>query len=128
MQAANRRHNLRRGVRISQAVRTYTQNSGTHSALPVTLVAGGALEGNIAPFVGGFHWQSLVKAVWDQFMCMGMVIILLVWFRRRFNHQGTVAKAMSASAYTAYIIHQPVLIVLGLILMGMSLYLSLIHI
>ncbi|UCH06614.1 MAG: acyltransferase family protein [Deltaproteobacteria bacterium] len=95
----------------------------TFVLLPIALVAGGAMKGNIAPFVGGFHWQSLVKSVWDQFMCMGMVVILLVWFRRRFNHQGTVAKAMSASAYTAYIIHQPVLIVLGLILMGMSLYL-----
>ena len=95
----------------------------TFVLLPIALVAGGAMEGNIAPFLGGLHWQSLVKSVWDQFMCMGMVVILLVWFRRRFNHQGKVAKAMSASAYTAYIIHQPVLIVLGLILMGMSLYL-----
>ena len=95
----------------------------TFVLLPIALVAGGAMEGNIAPFLGGFHWQSLVKSVWDQFMCMGMLVILLVWFRKRFNHQGTVAKAMSASAYTAYIIHQPVLIVIGLILMGMSLYL-----
>ncbi|UCD71729.1 MAG: acyltransferase family protein, partial [Syntrophobacterales bacterium] len=90
--------------------------------LPITLVAGGAMEGNVAPFVGGFHWQAFVKAIWDQFICMGMVITLLVWFRRRFNQQGTMAKGMSASVYTAYIIHQPVLIFLGLTLMGIILY------
>jgi len=94
----------------------------TFVLLPITLVAGGAMEGNIAPFVGGFHWQAFFKAVWDQFICMGMVITMLVWFRRSFNHQGTVAKAMSASAYTAYIIHQPVLVFLGLTLRGISLY------
>lgn len=90
--------------------------------LPISLIAGGAMEGNVAPFVGGFYWQAFFKAVWDQFICVGMVIILLVWFRKRFNHQGTVARAMSASAYTAYIIHQPVLIFLGLTLMGIALY------
>jgi len=94
----------------------------TFVLLPITLVAGGAMEGNIAPFVGGFHWQAFFKAVWDQFICMGMVITMLVWFRRSFNRQGTVAKAMSASAYTAYIIHQPVLVFLGLTLRGISLY------
>ena len=90
--------------------------------LPISLIAGGAMEGDVAPFVGGFHWQAALKAVWDQFICVGMVIILLVWFRKRFNRQGTLTRAMSASAYTAYIIHQPVLIFLGLTLMGIALY------
>jgi surface polysaccharide O-acyltransferase-like enzyme len=52
-----------------------------------------------------------------------MVVILLVWFRKRFNTQGILAKAMSASAYTVYIIHQSVLIFLGLVLKSINLHL-----
>lgn len=89
---------------------------------PILFVLGGALEGHVAPFMGGVHWQSFALAVWEQFLCMGMVISLLVWFRKKFNHQGTLAKAMSVSAYTVYIIHQPVLIVLGLSLRGIILH------
>jgi glucan biosynthesis protein C len=87
--------------------------------LPVMIMSG---RGNIAPFFGGIHWQSLVAALWEQFFCMGIIICLLVWFRKRFNRQGSLAKAMSASAYTVFIIHSPVLIFLGLALRGVGLY------
>ena len=53
---------------------------------------------------------------------MGMIITLLVWFRRRFNHQGSLAKAMSASAYTVFIIHAPVIVLVTLTLQDISLY------
>jgi glucan biosynthesis protein C len=90
--------------------------------LPVVFVLGGALEGNTDPFLGGVHWQSLALSVWEQFVCMGMVIGLLVLFRERLNHQGVLAKAMAASAYTVYIIHAPVIVFLGLALRGVILH------
>ena len=80
------------------------------------------MQGNIAPFMGGVHWQALIAALWEQFLCVGMVISLLAWFRRRYNQHGRLAKSMSASAYTAYIIHQPVLVFLGLALRSISLH------
>jgi glucan biosynthesis protein C len=89
--------------------------------LPIIFVAGGVMEGKVDLFKGGVHWQAVVTAFWEAFLCMGMVVGLLVWFRKRFNQQGTLAKAMSASAYTVYIIHQPVLIFLGLVLSGIRL-------
>jgi glucan biosynthesis protein C len=89
--------------------------------LPVLFVVGGALEGQTTPFLGGVHWQSFVFSVWQQFLCMGMIIGLLVWFRERFNHQGKLGKAMAASAYTVYIIHAPVIVFLGLALQDISL-------
>lgn len=90
--------------------------------LPVVFVLGGALEGNVGPFIGGLHWQSFALSVWEQFVCMGMVIGLLVLFRKRYNHQGNLAKALSASAYTVFLIHAPVIVFLALALRGISLH------
>jgi len=89
--------------------------------LPILFVAGGVMEGRVDLFRGGVQWQAIVTAFWEAFLCLGMVVGLLVWFRKRFNQQGALAKAMSASAYTVYIIHQPVLIFLGLALSGIRL-------
>jgi len=89
--------------------------------LPILFVAGGVMEGKVDLFKGGVQWQAVVTAFWEAFLCLGMVVGLLVLFRKRFNQQGTLAKAMSASAYTVYIIHQPVLIFLGLVLSGIRL-------
>ncbi len=88
--------------------------------LPVMFIVGGAEDPT--PFMGGLHWQALVLALWEQLLCMGMIITLLVWFRKRFNHQGSLAKTMSASAYTVYIIHAPVAVLVALALQDISLY------
>jgi hypothetical protein len=53
---------------------------------------------------------------------MGMVIGLLVLFRERLNHQGVLAKDMAASAYTVFIIHAPVIVLLALALRGVTLH------
>ncbi|UCC63764.1 MAG: acyltransferase, partial [Anaerolineae bacterium] len=89
---------------------------------PVLFVAGGALKGSTAPFRGGIHWQALTYALWEQFVCVGMVISLLVWFRKRHDHQGRLARAMSASAYAVYICHAPILIFVSLGLRSTELY------
>ncbi len=89
---------------------------------PVLFVAGGALEGGTAPFRGGIHWQALTYALWEQFVCVGMVISLLVRFRKRHDHQGRLARAMSASAYAVYVCHAPILVFVALGLRSIELY------
>jgi hypothetical protein len=89
---------------------------------PVLFVLGGALDGNTEPFRGGLCWQNLVYALWEQFLCVGMVISLLVWFRRRHNRQGKLARTMSASAYAVYIFHAPILVFVSLGLRSVDLY------
>jgi fucose 4-O-acetylase-like acetyltransferase len=81
---------------------------------PLLFVAGGALGGNMAPFMGGWHWQALVYAVLEQFLGLGMIFALLVGFRKRYNRQGGLARELSASAYTVYILHGPVLVLISL--------------
>jgi fucose 4-O-acetylase-like acetyltransferase len=83
-------------------------------AAPLVFVAGGALGGSTAPFMGGMHWQSLVYAVLEQFLCLGMILGLLVAFRDRYHRQGALARELSSSAYAVYIIHTPVLVCITL--------------
>ena len=56
--------------------------------LLVIFVGGGIFEVGDAPFMGGWHWQSLAYALWEQFIGLALIVALLVWFRTRFNRQG----------------------------------------
>lgn len=89
---------------------------------PVLFVAGGALQGTTAAFRGGLHWQALAYALWEQFLCVAMVISLLAIFRRRYDHQGGLAREMSASAYAVYIWHAPILVFVAIGLRNIELY------
>ena len=89
---------------------------------PALFVLGGAASGNISSFMGGFHWQCFGYAAWEQFTGVAMIIALLFLFRKWFNRQARTGKAMSASAYTAYIIHAPVVVLVTLAMRNISLY------
>src|SRR4030042_483496 len=43
---------------------------------PVMFTLGGASEGNIQPYMGGFCWQAFCYAVWEQFVGVGIIIVL----------------------------------------------------
>jgi glucan biosynthesis protein C len=89
---------------------------------PALFVLGGVLKGNISAFMGGLHWQCFAYALWEQFTGVAMIIALLFLFRKWFNRQTRVSKAMSASAYTAYIIHAPVVVLVTIAIRNISLY------
>jgi len=89
---------------------------------PALFTLGGVLEGDISSFTGGFHWQCLGYAVWEQFTGVAMIIALLYLFRKHLNRQGSLSKAASASAYTAYIIHAPVIILVAIAMRDIRLY------
>ena len=89
---------------------------------PILFVAGGALSGEVTPFLGGLHWQSLACAMWEQVVGVAMVVGLLVLFRERISRQTPFARALADSTYAVYIIHAPVVILLTLALRGVRLY------
>lgn len=76
-------------------------------------LAGGALEGDLAPFLGGWHWQALAFALWESLLAVGMSIGLIYLFRRYANRQGPVAAFLARNAYAAYLIHEVVIITLA---------------
>lgn len=84
-------------------------------------IIGGALE-DVEPFMGGWHWQSLLFATWDAFMCLSMCIGLIYFFRRRLNRQGALAHELSRGAYATYLIHEPVITSLAILTIGIFVY------
>jgi fucose 4-O-acetylase-like acetyltransferase len=89
---------------------------------PALFTLGGAIKGNIAPFVGGLHWQCFGYALWEQLTGVALIIALPALFRKRLNRQGKLTRAMAGSAYTAYIIHAPVVVLLAIAIRNISIY------
>jgi glucan biosynthesis protein C len=82
--------------------------------LPVLFVAGGGPTGSVSPYLGGLHWQCFAYTLWEQLLGVAVIMGLLALFRQKFNRQGKLTEAMSASSYTAYIIQTPVLVFFAL--------------
>jgi surface polysaccharide O-acyltransferase-like enzyme len=89
---------------------------------PILFALSGALEGNTDAVTGGLTWQSLAFSVWEEFICVGMIVVLLIWYREKFDRQRAWAKAMSDSTFTVYFVHAPVLVFLTLALRDLDLY------
>jgi len=83
---------------------------------------GGATEGVIDQFMGGFHWQSLAYAIWEQILAVSMIVALFGIFKKKFNNQGKLAKTLSASAFGVFILHTPILIAIGVIFRYWKIY------
>jgi hypothetical protein len=89
---------------------------------PLLFVLGGALRGDLEPYKGGLHWQSLALALWEQTTGLAMMVGLLVLFRERLDRQNRLLAEASACSYTAYIIHGPVIILYALAMRSIVLY------
>ncbi|WP_163322667.1 acyltransferase family protein [Draconibacterium mangrovi] len=86
-------------------------------ALPVVLYVGGKEKG-IEAFVGGATWQSFVWAIWEQLVCVAMIIGLFGLAKRYFNKQGILAQQLSGSAYGVFIFHAPIIVALSALFVG----------
>jgi fucose 4-O-acetylase-like acetyltransferase len=108
------------GIRVSQAKLWVWVVVALLLSYPVIVVLGGVLEGGVEPFLGGLTWQSLLYSLWEQFLCVGVVVALGVWFRERFNHQGRLAANLGADSYAVYIFHPLVIVPLAFVLSGIT--------
>jgi glucan biosynthesis protein C len=84
--------------------------------LPVLMLAGGASGEDITAFMGGFHWQALALALWEQMFCVSASVMLLVWYRRRMNRMTRTTGFLSRNSFAVYAVHTPVLIGVTLLL------------
>ena len=85
------------------------------------VIACGAIEDD-SLLKGGLHWQALAYALWEAFTCVGMCISVIYIFRNKFNRMGKIAGFLVPNAYTAYIIHAPVITFLAVWVRGIKLY------
>lgn len=81
---------------------------------PLALNAGGA-------FLGNGTLQSAAYALWDSTFSVGICLALLTFFRRCLNRQTRFGSFLSQQAFTVYIIHIPVIVLLALALRGVHL-------
>lgn len=71
-------------------------------------------------FSGGFHWQSLLYAVWEQWIGISILTALLIWGRRSWNIGSPLLRRLSRSAFAVYIIHPLVVISLSMMARNLS--------
>ncbi|MFW5808504.1 MAG: acyltransferase family protein, partial [Spirochaetota bacterium] len=70
--------------------------------LPVAMIVLGESSDTYA---GGFSFPALMYAMWEPFVCFGIIFMLVVLFRSVFHTQGRLHRELSRSAYTVYILH-----------------------
>lgn len=87
--------------------------------IPVLFVLGG--QNGIDVFNGGMSWQALSYAMWEPFVCLGMIIGLSSLFSARLNSGDGWFGALPPNAYAVYVIHPVVLIVLTVVAKGLEL-------
>ena len=97
-----------------------------HLATPLAIVGAGAWIGVNQPVdlspPGGLNWRSFVFAMCEHTFAVGIIVVLLNWFGKRFNHQSSFWEAAAADSYTVYIIHPLVIVMLALCLQGYVLH------
>lgn len=86
---------------------------------PIALILGGAMEDDTV-FKGGWHWQAMFWAIMSSFLMVGLSIGVLYLFRRYANRQGWLSHWLVPNAYTAYIIHAPVIVFVAVAMRGLD--------
>lgn len=77
--------------------------------------------GDLSMLGGGMRVPSLVFALWEATVGIGLGLGLLYHFSRHHSTQGLLARSLSSSAYMVYIIHVPVIWALRKLLGGLPL-------
>jgi hypothetical protein len=71
---------------------------------------GGFPEHGLAPYLGGWRWQSAAYALWEQLAGVGLCSGLLVLYRDRFNSSGRISKLMAQNSFGIYFLHAPLVV------------------
>lgn len=88
-----------------QANRWFRVSLWAIAIAPVVIIFNAWLGYDAYKFWSGFNWQCCTYAVWEAFLCVGINLKLVVWYRDRLNRSTPFTRRMARSAYTAYILH-----------------------
>jgi glucan biosynthesis protein C len=61
----------------------------------------------------GTNWRTAAFACWESFTCVAVSYGLLVIFREKFPNQNRVAKYLSDNAFSVYVFHPPIVILIA---------------
>jgi glucan biosynthesis protein C len=85
-------------------------------------IIGNAAEKGLEPFAGHFTWGNAAYSFWESFFCVGVCLGLIVWFRDKFNRQGTIGKFLSDNAFGVYVFHTPLLVSISMLMKDVVMY------
>jgi peptidoglycan/LPS O-acetylase OafA/YrhL len=84
-------------------------------AIGIAAALGGFAGGPPPPsMLGGWNALAIGLAIWESFFCIAMAIAVPSVFRRHFNRQGRIGKALAENSYGIFFLHAPVLVGLGI--------------
>ncbi len=66
-------------------------------------------------FTGGFHWEQLLYAVWEQLLGFSIIVALLSYGKKLWNDSSVFMRKLSRNAFAVYIFHPLVIIVLTIL-------------
>jgi surface polysaccharide O-acyltransferase-like enzyme len=81
---------------------------------PVFYIIRVKLDMPVAWYSGGLHWQSLLYAVWEQWIGLSILTALLCRGKRSWNVSSPLLVTLSRSSFTVYIFHPLGIIALSL--------------
>lgn len=77
---------------------------------PVFLIIKFKLHTPSSWFSGGFHWQALLYAVWEQWIGFSILTALLIKGKRSWNISSVLLTKLSRSSFAVYIFHPLVIV------------------
>lgn len=104
-----------------QAIPASMGRTGFVVALVATIVLAPLALSSGADFVGYGTFQSAMYALWDSTFSVGMCLALITFFRHFLSRQTRFGRFLSQQAFTVYIIHIPIIVLLALTIRGIHL-------
>jgi fucose 4-O-acetylase-like acetyltransferase len=78
--------------------------------LPVFIIATGALEIGIDPYMSGMNWRCAIMSLWFGLACVSFCTTLTLWAREKIQKGNGLTSFLSANTFTVYLIHPIVLV------------------
>ena len=113
-------HAARHGWLITLAASRRARTAGWLALIggPLLLLAllhFGAKTAAIEAYFGGWHWQALGLAVWEQLAGLGLSLGLIALFSRELNVERPWLRWLSNHSFGVYVLHAPVLVGLAML-------------
>jgi glucan biosynthesis protein C len=117
-------HAARYGWLLSLAESSRARAAGWIALLfgPVVLLAlmfFGMQNGKVEYFFGGWHWQALGFALWEQFAGVGLSLGALALFSRKLDFETSLLRWLADRSFAVYVLHAPVIIALAMLFRGL---------
>jgi peptidoglycan/LPS O-acetylase OafA/YrhL len=113
-------HAARHGWLVPLAASSYARVAGWMALFggPVLLLALfflGLQKGKPEYFVGGWHWQALGLALWEQLAGVGLSLGAISLFSRKLDFENSLFRWLSDRSFAVYVLHAPVVIALAML-------------